>query len=64
MVLYAWKQYSVIIQNFLNSMKVNEGQEAEQRKRIAKVSAAVKGSIASIKSTYEAKKRATVQTSC
>ena len=45
-------------------MKVNEGQEAEESKRIAKVSAAVEGSIASNKPTYEAKKRATVQTFC
>jgi hypothetical protein len=45
-------------------MKVNEGQEAEQPKRIAKVSAAVKVSIASNKSTYEANKTATVQTLC
>jgi hypothetical protein len=45
-------------------MNINEGQEAEQAKRIAKVSAAVKGSIVSNKSTFEAKKTAIVQTSC
>jgi hypothetical protein len=62
-MLYAWKQSSVITQNSFNSMKVNDGQVAEQSKMIAKVSAAVKGSIAYDKSTYEAKKREIVQTS-
>jgi methionine synthase II (cobalamin-independent) len=54
-VLYAWKQYSVTTQNSFESTKVNEGQEAKQPKKKAKVSAPVKGSIASYKSTYEAK---------
>jgi len=45
-------------------MNITEGQEAEQAKRIAKVSAAVKGSIVSNMSTFEAKKRAVVQTPC
>jgi len=45
-------------------MKVSEGQGAELPKKIAKVSAAVKGYIASYKPTYEAKKRAIVQISC
>jgi hypothetical protein len=62
--MYDWKQYFAITQNSFNSMKVNEGQEAKQPKRIAKVSAAVEGSIASNKSTYTAKKRAIVQTFC
>jgi hypothetical protein len=45
-------------------MEANEeGQEAQQTKRITKVSAAVHGSIASYTLIYEAKEKATVQTS-